>query len=228
MSSLGRAWMGRRHKARWGRAYGATDPAVVFTSHFERNYWGSLETASGPGSTLAAARILRDGLPRMFGQLGTRRLFDAYHWIRQVTFPENMRYLGGTSSLLRLRATPLGTKTGERPSYNSTSPATPFRRQICGCAVTAFAHLPEEMVFAALAMFTRFAIPWLLTTSHDNDVNEDGCVGGFRLLNVERPPYAFPAPTAVLDDGVPGAMKRMGLWSRLDVLAAIERRGGPS
>ena len=231
-SSIGRAWVLQRQKARWGRAYGATDPTIVFTSHFENNYWNCPESVSGPGSTLAATRALRESLPFMLARLETKRLFDApcgdHHWFRHVRVPEDMEYLGGdiVGALVARNRSRCENPRTRFIQFDVTQ--DPFPEADLWLCRDCFSHLPEAMVFAALENFTRSRIPWLLATSHDNAVNEDGRVGGFRRLNLERPPYSFPSPTAFLEDGVPGATKKLGLWSRLDVLAAVERRGQPS
>jgi hypothetical protein len=71
---------------------------------------------------------------------------------------------------------------------------------------------------AALRNFERSAGRYLLTTTFiERDDNSDVTTGGWRPLNLERPPFCFPPPVAVVDErclhsGGSGRDKRLGLW----------------
>jgi hypothetical protein len=70
---------------------------------------------------------------------------------------------------------------------------------------------------------TRHDIPYLLTSCHTAcRINSDIPTGGFRLLNLQLPPYSLPEPLAVIDDWLPGhSPRQLALWSREQVAGAL-------
>src|SRR5688572_15166107 len=99
-----RAWLGRLVRARRGPppdrqadAEGSAARARVFCRIHAANEWGTVESRSGPGSTLARTEHLREGLPRLLDELGVRSLLDApcgdFHWMQHVV-PHLDRYVG--------------------------------------------------------------------------------------------------------------------------------------
>src|SRR5262249_9717304 len=77
-------------------------------------------------------------------------------------------------------------------------------------------HLPFADVINAVAAFKKSASRYVLTTTFTaREANDDVAPGGWRPLNLERPPFAFPRPLRVITDAcpVPGyADKSLGLW----------------
>jgi hypothetical protein len=76
----------------------------------------------------------------------------------------------------------------------------------------------------ALVNFAASGAPWLLvTTFPDLPGNADGGVNGWRPLNLERAPFGFPPPRALIIER-PGAdpnprlgRKALGLWRLADI-----------
>ena len=62
------------------------------------NKWGSKESVSGPGSTLAYTARLRAALPSLFDEFSIKTVLDApcgdYNWMRLVKRP-GVEYIGG-------------------------------------------------------------------------------------------------------------------------------------
>lgn len=223
----GRAWLERRRRARWGAAVGSSDLRTVFTSHYQTNYWGHPETVSGPGSSLAATRLLREALPPLLRRLGVRRLLDApcgdYNWFRHLPPDEGLDYLGGdivAALVERNQALHGGPRTRFVTLDLTRDPLPPADLWLCR---DCFPHLPQAAVLAALAGFARSPIPWLLATSHAARENLDSAAGTFRPLDLEKPPYSLPPPEVALPDGVPGHLRKLGLWSREEVAEALRR-----
>src|SRR5438128_829316 len=60
----------------------------LFSYIYSCGRWGHGESRSGPGSSLASTRNLREHLPGVLSQLGVRSMLDApcgdFHWMSQV------------------------------------------------------------------------------------------------------------------------------------------------
>jgi hypothetical protein len=87
-------------------------------------------------------------------------------------------------------------------------------------------HLSFEDIVLALKNIKRTSISYLLTTTFpDCDRNEDVVTGDWRVLNLERPPFSFPAPLRLLNerctegDGI-FSDKSLGLWLVQDLPTA--------
>jgi hypothetical protein len=84
-------------------------------------------------------------------------------------------------------------------------------------------HLSYEDALAALGNMRASQSTWLLTTTFTGqDMNWDIVTGEWRTINLERPPFDFPVPIALLDEECPhenGAYrdKMLGLWRLSDL-----------
>ena len=79
-------------------------------------------------------------------------------------------------------------------------------------------HLKNRQIAAALRNFRRSGSRWLLATTFTGDrPNEDAPLGGWRPIDLERPPFALGSPLRLLSEGesVEDAAYRdkgLGLW----------------
>jgi hypothetical protein len=79
-------------------------------------------------------------------------------------------------------------------------------------------HFAFADIWRALRNFQQSGSRYLLTTTFiEHDDNPDVATGGWRPLNLERPPFCFPPPVAVVDErclhsGGRGRDKRLALW----------------
>src|ERR1700710_1748020 len=77
----------------------ALDMKAVFQRIADVNHWGSEESVSGAGSTLAYTYNLRRELAQCLCDFRVKSLFDPpcgdFNWMRQVVFPEGLVYTGG-------------------------------------------------------------------------------------------------------------------------------------
>jgi hypothetical protein len=63
-------------------------------------------------------------------------------------------------------------------------------------------HLSFADIRRALANVLRSGIPYLMTTTFPGcEVNEDIVTGDWRPLNLTRPPFDFPPPLELLNEG---------------------------
>ena len=84
-------------------------------------------------------------------------------------------------------------------------------------------HLSFADIGLALANIKRSGIAFLLTTTFPEcDANEDTVTGDWRLLNLERAPFDFPAPLRLMNEHCSEAGglfrdKSLGVWGVRDL-----------
>jgi hypothetical protein len=208
--------------------------AAVFGRHAEANYWGNSESVSGDGSTLAYTHNLRDQLARFLRAFRVVSMFDApcgdFNWMRAVEFPENFDYLGGdivAALIERNRARDGGAGRRFVP-FDIAADAFPDA-DLWFCRDCLF-HLPSAAILSALRGFARSRIGFVMTTTHLNVSgfdNVDIAAGGFRLLDLYKPPYRLPREVLfrIPDYVFPYPQRELCVWSRAQVRAALGERG---
>ena len=214
----------------------AADNAYVrtFAAHAAIYARHRLESASGPGSSLAQTGELRERLPLALQHLGIESLLDApcgdFNWMRHVAT--------GVASYV-------GIDVNARTIADLQRAHGSPRRRFVACDLTRDAlpradaifcrdllpHLSFAEIARVLANFRRSGARWLLTTTFTGarpNVDTSDC--NWRTLNLTLAPFGFPAPALLLDERcseVGGAYrdKSIAAW-RLDELpirAAAER-----
>jgi hypothetical protein len=211
-----------------------SDFSAVFRRHAEENYWGNAESRSGDGSTLAYTYNLRRELAKFLRAFHVVSMFDApcgdFNWMRAVDFPDGFEYLGGdiVGSLIdALRA------RDERPGRRFTTfdiAVDPFPDADLWFCRDCLFHLPNEAILAALRGFCRSRVGYVMTTTHLNVTNfdnEDVAAGGFRLIDLYKPPYRLPREVLyrIPDYVFPYPQRELCVWSRAQVAAALGERG---
>ena len=201
----------------------------VFDAIFRSNFWGSTESRSGPGSARAYTNAYRPRLVALLRDRGWKTLFDApcgdLFWMSQLLHEYSISYRGGdiSASLVRTvnRTYPdLDVRVFDI-CRDSFPPADVWHCRDC------FFHLPFADIWAALERFVESDVPWALLTSHRARIhrNLDVAAGGYRLLDLRRPPFSFPPAVEELDDYRPGRSfpRYVGLWSKSTILEALRR-----
>lgn len=194
---------------------------AAFTQHYRLRGWQEPETVSGRGSTLLRTARIRQALPALFAELGIRSVLDAgcgdFHWFQ--TLEVELDSYVGTEVVEELAA------------INQASYETARRRFLCldltrdplprvdlilcrDCLV----HLKNRHVQAALRNFRRSRSTYLLATTFTGDhPNADAPLGGWRPLNLERPPFSLGPPLRLISErdtveDVDYLDKSLGLW----------------
>jgi SAM-dependent methyltransferase len=216
------------------RLYGAARRAVrllparlrpmrsVFTRIYRDRRWEEGESASGPGSDLEQTVALRRELPALLAELEVRTLLDAacgdFHWLKEVDLPIE-RYYGVdiVEEVVERNRERYGGEGREFLLLNLAVDRLPRADAILcrDCLV----HLRFGDIARAMANFRRSGARFLLaTTFAERETNEElEARGLWRPLNLRRPPFNFPPPERLIDEGCTlagGAYrdKRLGVW----------------
>jgi hypothetical protein len=195
--------------------------AAVFTRIFHARAWGG-DVPSGPGSSLARTQILRPRLEALFRDLSIASLVDAPcgdgTWIFEIT-KALARYDG-------FDVVPELIEGNRRKSLPSTHH---FHCADITCAHLPRAdailcrdglvHLPNDLVMTTIANFKRSRSRYLIATTFPGwPANVDIELGDWRPLDLQAPPFDFPAPLAVVFERAPDPddiyhRKALGVWS---------------
>jgi hypothetical protein len=208
------------HYARMMR-YGRRYRTVMFERAYREGWWGSAESVSGPGSTLAETAELRQALPALLRELGVRSILDApcgdFGWMRTVDFA-GISYVGidiVPALIERLQAQDAGPERRFLVTDLVTDELPQCELVLCrDCLI----HLSLADAQRALGNIVRSGAKYALITTENVEVNRDINTGGHRPVNMERAPFNLPAPQRRLRDT---QQEFLGLWPVTDLAAAL-------
>lgn len=203
-------------------------PVEAFRHAYRTNLWGGPESASGPGSSLDQTGALQEALPALLARLGVGTLLDLPcgdgHWMADIDLGR-VQYLG--ADLLPEVVAQAAARSPARRFVvlDLTTSALPEADLLLcrDCLV----HLSYEDIGRALAQIHRAGLTYLLATTFPAETkNIDVVTGDWRPLNLEGPPFAFPPPLELLNEGCTEnggrfADKSLGLWRVADLPTAL-------
>jgi hypothetical protein len=198
-----------------------TDHGLIFSRIYRDNLWGDPESASGPGSTGGRTAAFLDDLLVALRQLEVRTLLDVpcgdFNWAADVADAVD-RYIGA-DVVAEVVAANVARHAGPGRAFlrlDLTRDSLPLADAVLcrDCLV----HFSFADARAALRNVQRSGSCYLIaTTFADRTFNDDIRTGGWRPLNLQGPPFAFPAPLLTIDercasDGGRYRDKRLGVW----------------
>jgi hypothetical protein len=193
----------------------------VFSQIMKDNVWESDESVSGPGSTMAYTENIRQKIPQLLKELEIKSMLDApcgdYNWARHLS-RKGVKYIGAdiVSELIKKNSQHANESTSFRVLDIVADPLPAVDLWMCRDCLF---HLPSADIRKVFANFKKSNVKYILTTSHFQATsNSDVGTGGFRLLNLELPPFSWPKPMLAIDDWITGYPPRiLGLWRREDI-----------
>lgn len=196
----------------------------VFTRIYKTNGWWSGETVSGQGSELKVTHKMRQELSALIKRFGITSIADApcgdLNWMRHVEIG-TCRYIGIdiVQDLIEKNIKTFGS-TREFRHLNLLE-NTIERVDLIICR-DMLAHLTYEQAVTALRNFKQSGSKYILITTNVRvQENRDiDATGGWRLLNLEKKPFNFPRPLALIEEDVPYEVERgkhLALWFLEDI-----------
>ena len=194
--------------------------ADVFTGIWRNNGWGSAETRSGPGSTLAATEILRAHLAELCRFLGIRRLVDVgcgdLNWMKEISGSFEL-YIGldVVPDLIAQDEAAFGRRRGHFFALRdgSQDPLPSSDAVLCRDVMTC---LPDAQALAMLDRIRASGARYLLATYYPVEQNHDTDPGSWRALDLTKPPFNLPKPVLQIDEQLDGS-KLLGVWPVKDL-----------
>lgn len=187
------------------------------------NAWGDQESVSGPGSTHARAADFQADLAALLDARQVRSMVDApcgdFNWMREVLAGRDLTYTGVdiVEALIAGNARRYATADRRFLCADMTRVDLPAADLIL-CR-DGLVHLSFADARAAIRNFRRSGSRYLLATTFvGRPTNQDTATGGWRVLNLQAAPFAFPTPLALIDErcshfGGVYRDKRLGLWA---------------
>lgn len=221
---------------RWIRRYLPVSPLQLqplrlqekFTRIYQHNIFGGRVSRSGEGSDLVQTAEIRRQLPELLRQLNVRSLLDApcgdWCWMSQTTL-ELERYVGVDI------VAPLIEKNRERYARPGVEfDCVDLAVDPLPCVDVIFSrdclvHLSFEDALRVLANFKASGSTYLLLTTFTERTANNDLVGDdafWRPLNMQLPPFSFPAPLQLIneqcsEEGGLFADKSLALWRLADI-----------
>ena len=208
-------------------AFVGLDLASRFQRIHETNLWGATTSVSGLGSEYTATGKLQADLPALLKSIGVASLLDApcgdASWIGKACI--NVDYIGVDIVPELIEAARAGTwpDRAERRFMVADITADNLPRADAVLCRDCLVHLSFENIARAVENFRRSGATWLITTTFsDWSTNADVEDGDWRALNFVRPPFSWPMPHLLLDEGCDEAEggyrdKSLGIWRLRDI-----------
>lgn len=200
----------------------------IFSRAYEANDAGSSESVSGPGSTLEYTVSIRQELPHLFNRYKIKSILDApcgdFNWMKLVDFKDINQYIGVdvVPNLIRINEHKYADDKRSFKCLDITREQLPTVDLII-CR-DCFFHLSFGDILSVIRNFRGSGSTYLLATTHtDHTKNIDIFTGGFRLMNLEIPPFNFPKAIEYIPDrgrykyGHKQYQRHLGLWRLEDI-----------
>ena len=195
----------------------------IFTTIYTKNEWGDVESVSGPGSNLEQSLGVREALPALLNEFGVRSILDVpcgdFWWMKEVELDVE-HYVGAdvVKELVDSNVAKYGNDQRKFVSLDITRDNLP-QVDLVLCR-DLLVHFTYRDIFNALKNLRKSNSEFFLTTTFIGiDDNEDILTGEWRAINLQKPPFNFPAPLKLIDDYDinPKARKSLGLWRISDI-----------
>lgn len=192
----------------------------------EKAFWKGSESVSGAGSGREQTYRLKEELPRLLSCLAVASMLDLpcgdFSWMQEVELPV-AEYVGADiiPELIEENRRRFGNERRKFEVLDLTTDDLP-EADLLFCR-DALVHLSFADIQSTLKNVSRSRIRYMLvTTFPECEANEDITTGDWRVLNLEKPPFSFPSPLALLDEACTEAGgrfrdKSLGLWRVDDV-----------
>ncbi|GHV61066.1 hypothetical protein FACS1894195_1000 [Bacteroidia bacterium] len=191
---LARVKLSYTHDKDW---FPLRDSAESFTDIYKNNSWGSQESVSGSGSTMAETVTIREQLPLFIDKYAIRSMLDVpcgdYNWMKEV--PKTCDYIGGdiVAEIVANNRKLYASDKVRFAQIDITKDTLP-KVDLIFCK-DCLQHLSYKNVMAALNNFKNSGSKYVLVTSYPLTWrNYDIHNGDYHALNLQKKPFYLPNP----------------------------------
>lgn len=192
----------------------------TFEIIFRHNLWNCPESASGWGSTLKNTEGIRKDLPRLVKELAAKTFLDLacgdFNWMKEIDLEVDKYYgVDIVDSICGHNRQDYGQYNRDFIRLDFTKDALP-KPDIILCR-DALVHLSFCDIGKAIENIKKSGSRYLLVTTYPKvEVNFEIYTGGWRPLNMQKPPFNWPEPISFIDDSEETDPtdwgKCLGLW----------------
>lgn len=199
----------------------------VFSRIYKENLWRSVESVSGPGSTVDHTIELRNGINHLIRELQILSILDApcgdFNWMKGLDLSD-VQYTG-VDIVSELIDRNVMLYEGDHIQF--------VRKDICSDKLPradlilnrdCLVHFSYDHIHKALQNMISSGSTYLATTSFAyNMINFDITTGDWRPLNLQRDPFRFPPPWRSVEEHHAGLTKKefkgklLGVWKIKDL-----------
>lgn len=198
---------------------------AIFADIYRKKLWGDRESVSGTGSKQLQTEKVVAFIPEVIRQYNIQSMLDIpcgdFNWMKNVNLG-NVKYIGADiieeMILDNRRSYETPTRTFIRADVIvDVLPKTDLI--LCrDCLV----HFSNEHLIQAIKNLKRSGATYLLTTTFPEHVNKDIVTGNWRGVNLQKPPFSFPEPLILFNEGYHqvssgNADKSLALWRISDL-----------
>ena len=216
----------------------ASFEGLDLASRFDRivrtNMWGAETSVSGLGSGDTATAAVQEVLPDLLDRIGAQSLLDApcgdAGWIRDCALGASYTGMDIVPSLIAANTAQAerGEFAGRFLVADMTKDVLPYADVILcrDCLV----HLSFANIHRATERMHASGARWVIATTFPEwEINHDCEDGDWRALNLQRPPFCWPAPQEMINErctegGGGWSDKSLGLWRLSDLLLGPHAR----
>lgn len=198
----------------------------VFEFIFRHHLWNCPESASGWGSTLKNTQGIRKELPRLVKTLAAKTFLDLacgdFNWMKEIDLEVDKYYgVDIVHSICKNNKDNYAQYNRVFKRLDFTKDALP-KADLVLCR-DALVHLSFCDINKAIDNIKKSGDRYLLVTTYPNvKVNFEICTGGWRPLNLQKPPFNWPEPIFFIEDSdkirVPDRGKHLGLWEVQNIM----------
>lgn len=211
-----RKWIRKRAER---RLFSSKSREEVFDWIHRTNKWGSSESVSGKGSELRRTAAIRRKLPELIRELRVGSILDIpcgdLNWLERIDLP--VEYTGADI------VAELVERNRQRYPEFKFLVLDACKDPLPDAELILMRDFLVHLSFADIRLVTRNlrgceATYLACTTYPDLDINEDKLTGNHHRLNMQVAPFAWPAPSFLLDEEEKHG-KALGVWP----LAELQR-----
>ena len=187
-----------------------------FIEIFYNNEWDCKESVSGAGSSIAETPVIREKLPLLLKEISVSSLLDIpcgdFNWMSKINLDFLDEYVGGdiVPEIIVQNKKKYENETIKFKLVDLTRTKLP-KMDVILCR-DCFIHFSYKDIFAALRNFKKSGSKYLLTTTFVNrQKNRNIFTGGWRTINLQKPPFNFPKPIKLILESF-NLAKCLGLW----------------
>jgi hypothetical protein len=171
---------------------------------------------SGSGSSLETTRSVREGLPVMLERIGAHSLIDVgcgdLTWMSTIDLGVDYIGVDVVPSVVQRNAEAHGSARRRFLCRDALSDDLPDADTVL-CREVLF-HLGFDEIAALLRNVASKPRRWLIaTTDASTWFNADIRCGDYRVLNLQLPPFRFPAPDYTIDDSAQIPGRQLAVWA---------------